>query len=120
MAPLYVFADSVGAEVKALDGLDHPAICRGDLCIPLNAGSSVELMSYDGDEYVYLDVLADALGFLIQQVKEVTMVTTNDTCGSNPGDRPPEFTLPDLFTGESVSSADYLGRKVVFYMWASW
>jgi hypothetical protein len=33
---------------------------------------------------------------------------------------PPAFELPDLYTGELVSSASFVGRKTFFYMWASW
>ena len=32
----------------------------------------------------------------------------------------PAFTLPDLYTGDPTASWDFLGRKAVFYMWASW
>ena len=43
-----------------------------------------------------------------------------DPVGLGIGARPPDFTLPDLYTGELVSLSDYRGRKAVFYMWASW
>ena len=36
------------------------------------------------------------------------------------GDRPPGFTLPDLHAGDPISLEDYLGKKAVFYVWASW
>ena len=35
------------------------------------------------------------------------------------GDPAPDFELPSL-TGGSVRLADYLGTKVVLFMWASW
>ena len=45
----------------------------------------------------------------------------NDTAvGLGIGHVPPAFTLPDLFTGEMISSGDFLGKKTVFFMWASW
>ena len=36
------------------------------------------------------------------------------------GHVPPAFTLPDLFTGEMISSSDFRGKKTAFFMWASW
>ena len=35
------------------------------------------------------------------------------------GDTAPDFELPSL-SGGSARLSDYLGRKVVLFMWASW
>lgn len=40
--------------------------------------------------------------------------------GLSIGHTPPAFTLPDLYTGEMISSSDFLGKKTAFFMWASW
>ncbi len=40
--------------------------------------------------------------------------------GLSIGQVPPAFTLPDLFTGEMISSSDFRGKKTAFFMWASW
>ena len=40
--------------------------------------------------------------------------------GLSIGHAPPAFTLPDLYTGEMISSSDFRGKKAVFFMWASW
>ncbi len=40
--------------------------------------------------------------------------------GLSIGHMPPAFTLPDLFTGEMISSGDFRGKKAAFFMWASW
>ncbi len=40
--------------------------------------------------------------------------------GLSIGHVPPAFTLPNLFTGEMISSSDFLGKKTAFFMWASW
>lgn len=37
----------------------------------------------------------------------------------NPGDVAPDFTLPSL-DGSEVSLSDYLGKKLILFMWASW
>ena len=40
--------------------------------------------------------------------------------GLSIGHAPPAFTLPDLYTGEMISSSDFRGKKTAFFMWASW
>ena len=121
LVPLESFCQAVGVEIKMLDGLENTAVCCGDLCIPLNVGGAVDTTHIERIEYVYVDLLEDALNLRIQQASEVTMITTTETKrGLKPGDMPPEFTLPDLFSGEPVASSDFVGRKTVFYMWASW
>ena len=40
--------------------------------------------------------------------------------GLSIGHAPPAFTLPDLYTGELISSSDFRGKKTAFFMWASW
>ncbi len=40
--------------------------------------------------------------------------------GLSIGQAPPAFTLPDLYSGEMISSSDFLGKKTAFFMWASW
>ena len=121
LVPLESFCQAVGAKIKMLDGLDSAAVCRGDLCIQLNAGEAVDTKHIERIEYVYVDLLKDALNLHIQQAGEVTMIATTEAKrGLNPGDMPPEFTLPDLYSGDPVTSSTFLGRKTVFYMWASW
>ena len=44
-------------------------------------------------------------------------VTTGRAVGV--GDRAPDFTLPSL-DGVDVRLSDYLGKRVVLFMWASW
>ena len=40
--------------------------------------------------------------------------------GLSIGHAPPAFTLPDLYSGEMISSSDFRGKKTAFFMWASW
>lgn len=40
--------------------------------------------------------------------------------GLSIGQVPPAFILPDLYTGELISSSDFRGKKTAFFMWASW
>ena len=117
LAPLTGFVESLGAEVRPA-GPGQTTICRGDLCVLL---ADDDVAQSDGVDHVVVDHLSDALDFDIRIDGDTAMVIskTGDH-GLSPGDSPPEFALPDLFTGESVSSRAYLGRKVVFYMWASW
>ena len=39
--------------------------------------------------------------------------------GVNIGDEAPDFVLPSL-NGEQIRLSDYLGKKLVLFMWASW
>ena len=39
--------------------------------------------------------------------------------GINPGDRHPDFVLPDL-EGHQVRLSDYRGKNLLIFMWASW
>ena len=121
LAPLDPFCEVVGAEVKVLEGLAHPAVCKGDLCIPLNSAGAVDTIQVSGNTLVYLDALTEPLNLKVQtHTDRIEVKMVDSTSGLGPGQMPPAITLPDLFTGESISSSDYLGRKVVFYMWASW
>ena len=46
-------------------------------------------------------------------------MTVSSTSVVNPGDLAPDFTLPSL-DGTDVSLSDYLGKKLILFMWASW
>jgi peroxiredoxin len=39
--------------------------------------------------------------------------------GVHIGDEAPDFVLPSL-DGQQVRLSDYLGRKLILFMWASW
>jgi hypothetical protein len=121
LAPLNALCESIDAEVKVLEGLEQSAVCRGDLCIPLNVGGADDTLEIDGDEYIDVDILAEVLGLEVTIEEDSAMVSTNGlNIGLGSGDTPPAFRLPDLYSGDPVASSDFLGRKVVFYMWASW
>lgn len=121
LVPLYAFSKAVGAEVKTLKDSGKLAVCKGDLCIPLD-DSSANTVSIDGVIYAPLAAFAGPLGLRWQMEDDTLRVTFSSTehTGLGIGDRPPDFTLPDLYTGELVSLRDYRGRKTVFFMWASW
>ncbi len=122
LVPLYTFAEAVGAEAKTLDNNGPLAVCKEDLCIPLNTGEEVTV-SINGTLYAPLDAFGEPLGLRWQREDGVLRVTTagkGEQSGLGMGSRPPEFTLPDLYSGDPVSTSDYRGKKTVFYMWASW
>jgi hypothetical protein len=121
LVPLHAFCKAVGAEAKALDGGGQLAVCKGDLCIPLNTGKT-ETVAIDGVVYAPLTAFGEPLGLRWQAEGDILRVTSGagGQTGLGIGARPPDFTLPDLYTGEPVSLSDYRGRKAVFYMWASW
>ena len=117
LAPVRAFSEVVGAEVKSVGGGEELAICKGDLCVPLSATTTV-----DGVVYARLSDLAAPLGLSWEVEGEVLRVSggREEEIGLGIGKEPPGFTLPDLFTGAPVSMHDYRGKKAIFYMWASW
>ncbi len=119
VVPLHALTAILGAEAKRLEEAGPLAVCKGDLCIPLDG----EVMTtVDGTLYAPLAAFIGPLGYQWQVKGEVvSLVEAKETGrGLGIGDRPPGFTLPDLYTGKPVSLGDYLGKKAVFYMWASW
>ena len=120
LVPLLSFAEAVGAEAKVLENNGPLAVCRDDLCIPLNGGSTTEI---DDIVFARLSAFGELLG-LSWEVGEDTLRIQRSASqrrfGVGIGDRPPEFTLPDLYTETPVSLQEYRGRKTAFYMWASW
>lgn len=114
--PAPSFARAVGAEFKKL--AQGPwAVCRGDLCIALEAGD----LRAEGP-WLALAAVAGPLG-LRWELDGQTLVVASDNSaeqGLGIGQVPPAFELPDLHTGELVSSTSFAGRKTFFYMWASW
>lgn len=118
--PLEVFADAIHADVKELGDGGNIALCRDDLCVPIDAGLRRLI---DGHEYVPLEVFGKAFGLLWTSTEKEIRVNTNgsrNSEGLGMGQIAPGFTLPDMYTGEPVSSDTFRRRKSVFFMWASW
>jgi len=113
--PARALSEVIGAEVKKVNG--QWALCKGDLCILLAADKSE-----DGDVFIELADVAEPLGLNWEIEAQTLHLTWGQAveAGLGIGQRPPEFTLPDLYTGEPVSLSAYRGKKTVFYMWASW
>lgn len=139
LVPVDEFARAIGAEVVgpgsgASAGEPFPgeadvgnqaggpgavALCRYERCVPIDADSIVDV---DGRMYADLTAFGGALGLRWRVGEEVCHVNTDDqhTTGIRVGQNAPVFTLPDMRTGEPVSSNVVLGRKAAFFMWASW
>jgi len=115
-----VFARLLDVEFKKLDGGPW-AICRDDLCIALGEGDWREI---DGAKWMALAAVAEPLQLDYSVENGILRLTNGAVVVSNSGfavgQSPPAFSLPDLYTGERVSSASYRGKKTFFYMWASW
>lgn len=121
LVPLNAFCDLIGAEAKEVDG-GMLAVCRDDLCIPLNVSGDRDTMTVDDILFGRLGAFGEPLGLSWRVADGVLSVSAGNgiATGLGIGQTPPAFTLSDLYTGEPVSSHDYRGKKTAFYMWASW
>jgi|GEM_PF-746262 hypothetical protein len=122
LVPLNRFAEAVGAEAKVLENGGPLAVCRDDLCIPLN-GTDSSTVEIEQVLYARLGAFGEPLGLRWEVSADTLRVRSSSTqvqAGLGIGDMPPAFSLPDLYTGRPVSNSDYKGKKTVFYMWASW
>ena len=111
-------AKLVGANVQETpDGT--PMLCQGDFCVLL---AENDRLAIDGQPCITLQSLAHSFG-LECDLKDTDLyisTTERQMPGLGLGMRPPSFTLPDLYTGKLVSLDDFIGKKAIFYMWASW
>lgn len=118
---LDAFCSAVDAEAKTLEENGPLAVCRDDLCIPLNVAGTEDTVTVDGLLFGRLAAFGEPLGLSwTQNNGSLTVTTGQAVTGLGIGNTPPAFALPDLYSGASVSSSDYVGKKTVFYMWASW
>lgn len=121
LVPLDAFCEALGAEAKVMDGSGVFAVCREDLCIPLNTEGG-DTADVDGVTYGRLEAFGGPLGLDWTADNGTLRVSTGkaEAVGLGIGSRPPDFTLPDLYTGEAFGPANVVGKRAVFYMWASW
>ena len=114
------FAHALDIEFKRLDAGPW-AVCRGDLCIALEDRDWREV---DGAKWLALAAVAEPLQLSYAVADGVLRLSNDAVAGADNGfaigQVPPAFSLPDLYTGELVSSASYRGKKTFFFMWASW
>ena len=118
--PIRVFANAIQADVVGLEVDGNIALCRGDLCVPIDSSSRRKI---DGNDYVPLEIFGEAFGLRWKSIEKELRVDTNgipETAGLGFGQIAPSFTLPDMYSGEPVSSESFRSRKSVFFMWASW
>jgi hypothetical protein len=91
----------------------------GDICVQLQASDTRDV---EGTPFGRLDAFDEPLGLswtvndgALSVIRQASAIT-----GFGVGDRPPRIELPDIATGQLVSSELYLKKPAVFYMWASW
>ena len=119
--PLHGFTGILGAEAKRLEAEGPLVVCKGDLCIPLDEETELTTAA-EGTLFALLSAFIEPLGYRWEVRGSVLALSDviEAEGGLGIGDRPPGFTLPDLYSGKPVSLGDHLGKKTVFYMWASW
>jgi len=93
-------------------------LCLGETCVPIRPGKH---WIDERAERIDLAAFAEYLG------QPAVADVANGVWGFGPATSPaalrsveaPDFTLPDL-DGKIHSLADYRGKKVLLYCWASW
>jgi hypothetical protein len=132
LVPLQTFSKVIGAEVKTIEAGKKFSVCKGDICILLDV-SSEDVVSINDVVYFSLAAFAEPLG-LQWRIEDDTLkvispampplnkegTERSENLGLGIGAHPPDFTLADIYTEDLVSLKDYLGKKTVFFMWASW
>ena len=103
------------AEFESLSGweLTERGACRGDVCIPLTAGTV-------GD-FVDIARLADDLAMPLVNDKKHGIWSLGPTSGGRAltSAVAPPLVLPDIRSG-TFELASLLGQKVLLIAWASW
>lgn len=120
--PLPAFCAAVDAVLKDTDGHGHWAVCDeegGDVCVLL---ADADLREVDGTPFGRLAAFAAPLEIGWSLNDGVLVLTRGITSelGLGVGQLPPPFRLPDVDSGQLVSSDVYIDKPAVFYMWASW
>ena len=97
--PAEAFGQAIDAECKDIGG--QWAMCRGDLCIPLDA-AAVQVL--DAVRFVRLDDFAEPLGLEWRVADELLLVSRGLRAegGLGVGQVPAAFALPDLYSGEAL------------------
>ncbi len=90
-------------------------LCQDDLCIPL------PVRSYEGTEYVSSRGLVDALtgAYLWDGKTDRLLMDLRPQPKQAGTQKEIDFALPDL-DGKTIQLADFRGKKVIVFAWASW
>lgn len=93
-------------------------LCKGDVCIPVRAGSGLEV-----DGGIDVNRLAEILGRAVVVEPEASAAhlgaASADRAGQLRSLDAPDFTLPDL-DGRLHSLSEHRGSKVLLAAYASW
>ena len=119
LVPIDQFASAIGAELKHVGSDEVLSLCKNDRCVPIDADSRCEI---EGISFVDLHSIGGAIGLSWTSDNETLRVVTDDDVDVNAVVRRivPTFSLPDMYTGEPISTGSFRGRKTAFFMWASW
>lgn len=113
-----VIVDGAGLEAAFGWSLEEQGLCRGDVCVPVPAGSAVRRP--DGADLV---ATAELLGSscLVDAEHGVVAVGVAEARRRSAlqGRRAPDFTLPDL-DGVDRSLEEFADRKRLLVAFASW
>ena len=110
------------AEAERVFGwsLKPEGLCRGEVCIPVPAGSEAD---YVRDGAVNIAAFFRRIGKPVLASRERDVWLFGESAGDRAAQleslEAPDFTLPDLH-GKPHSLSDYRGSKVFLTTWASW
>lgn len=125
--PLEAFCQKIGAHIEYPEGEGRVVVCRGDLCVPLTVGE--ETVVIDNLTFAPLTAITEPLDLRYELAEEADLVYLTDRrqeveskapAAPIVGQKMPDLSLPDVFTGQLISLQDFLGKKTLIFAWASW
>ena len=108
------------AELEKATGWDlkPEGLCRGEVCVPRRDGYGV-LVDDKIDLAAFAALLRRPLAYDADAGIAVLADAPEEHAAAFDARVAPAWTLPDL-DGNTVSSSDFVGRKVLLVAWASW
>ncbi len=130
-------AKAFGWEGKVVTPGKLLTLCRGTICIPLRL-DQVKHEKKAGRLYVEAQALASALGTSVEETGKPGEALLKPTKAAGEETSPPAYhadfgpgrgfqkgqTVPDIplydLNGKEVRFSDFLGKRYLLYIWASW
>ncbi len=130
-------SEKLGIESKDI-GAGMIGLCKGDLCTPVDLNGKNDVRRDSGKLMINVNLIAQAmasevrwivpgrnLSFVPGNYAELdTFSELNERAGMlalpKTGDAVPNFSLPSVIDGKTVSFGSFRGKRVLLFLWASW